>query len=78
MRADSGESTTNAVDSAIQFVAAQSGGPARLLAIHKPSPQGQCDGCSGHHPVRWPCSTAEIARRAAVANGTTPAADTGP
>lgn len=50
------------VDSAVLFVAAQPGGPDRLLAHHRSGIDGRtCRGCA----ERWPCSLATIARRAA-------------
>jgi hypothetical protein len=51
---------------AVAFVAAQPGGPARLSALHQAQPNGLCAGCVAT-PTRWPCSVARIAVAARTA-----------
>lgn len=51
---------TGAVGAAVEFVAAQPDGPARLLAHHVRRDDGLCAGCATG-PVRWPCVAATIA-----------------
>jgi hypothetical protein len=54
----------SAVASAIEFVAAQSGGAERILATHYPLPgTGLCAGCRTV-PTRYPCIAACIAELA--------------
>jgi hypothetical protein len=50
-------------DAAARFVAAQTDGPDRLLAAHRPDGDGSCRGCSASM-TPWPCAAAAIARRA--------------
>lgn len=57
------EKAVAAIDAAVQFVAAQTGGPARILAVHHRRPDGSCSGCSTSH-TRWPCVAAAIATAA--------------
>lgn len=55
----------NPIASAIEFVAAQPGGPERLLRRHSRDGQGYCSSCGvGVCPVRWPCTIAAIASAA--------------
>ena len=57
------ENHPHPVDVAVQFVAAQQGGAARLLTEHRPHGNARtCLGCG----ARWPCSLSLIARRAAL------------
>ena len=51
----------HAVEMAARFVAAQVGGPARILALHHRRDDGYCAGCATT-PTRWPCTAAAIAR----------------
>jgi hypothetical protein len=51
------------VDAAIAFVAAQPGGPERLLRRHRGSSSGLCTGCLTQ-PTRYPCQVARIALNA--------------
>lgn len=48
---------------AVAFMAAQPGGPERILAVHRRRPDGYCSGCV-HTLSRWPCTVARIARSA--------------
>jgi hypothetical protein len=61
---------------AVAFIAAQHGGPQRLLAIHVDDGFGRCRGCTvpgtGMPQDIWPCSIHYLASAAAVAtNGAT-------
>lgn len=58
------EPWTGAVGAAVAFVAAQPGGPARLLAQHVAQDNGVCAGCA-FRVVEWPCVAASIAAAAA-------------
>jgi len=51
------------IEAAVQFVAAQAGGPARILATHHRLEDGSCAGCITTM-TRWPCSAARIANSA--------------
>lgn len=51
------------IQTAVWFVATQSGGPARILAAHHRLPDGYCAGCLAT-PMRWPCTVAAIATNA--------------
>jgi hypothetical protein len=53
---------------AAEFVAAQDDGPRRALDQHRRRADGTCAGCR-NAPVRWPCTTATIARLAAALPG---------
>ncbi len=55
--------SVDAVEAAVRFVAAQTGGPGRVLAIHHRRDRGLCGGCTVR-PTRWPCSVAVIAMTA--------------
>ena len=54
---------------ASRFIAAQAGGPERLLRRHQPDERGRCRGCTtpgtGTPQRQWPCSTAVLAQAAA-------------
>lgn len=55
-------SGTNPIEVAAAFVAAQDGGPDRILSAHVPNERGGCRSCSVPlRPVRWPCAPAAIA-----------------
>ena len=51
----------HAVEVAASFVAAQTGGAARILTLHHRREDGYCAGCRTT-PTRWPCTVAAIAR----------------
>jgi len=50
----------SAFATAVRFVAAQTGGPARILTVHHRRTNGSCAGCTTT-PTRWPCTAANIA-----------------
>jgi hypothetical protein len=52
------------VQTAIRFIAAQFGGPGRVLARHRTTVTGACAACSAARPVHWPCSIAAMAMQA--------------
>ena len=56
------------LDVAAQFIAAQPGGPERILDEHRPDDYGRCRGCTrpgvGTPYVSWPCSVAKLAEAA--------------
>jgi hypothetical protein len=56
------------IEAAVQFVAAQAGGPARILATHHRLEDGSCAGCITTM-TRWRCSAAQIANSATRALG---------
>lgn len=60
---ESDHQSIDVVEAAVRFVAAQNGGPARVLAIHRLRGRGLCAGCTVR-PTRWPCSAAVIAMSA--------------
>jgi hypothetical protein len=52
----------NPIAVAVAFMAAQDGGPERVLRAHVPNRRGGCRCCSVRlRPVRWPCAPAVIA-----------------
>ena len=51
------------IHAAAEFVAAQPGGPDRLLSRHRRMPDGTCASCVAT-PTPWPCITAVIAKLA--------------
>jgi hypothetical protein len=57
------------LDEAVRFIAAQPGGPDRILAEHRPDTRGLCCGCTrpgtGIPHVPWPCCVAKLAQAAA-------------
>jgi hypothetical protein len=57
------------LDTAVRFIAAQPGGPDRLMAEHHPDARGLCSGCTrpgtGVPYIEWPCSVARLAQAAA-------------
>lgn len=63
MSSMNGASRPHAVEIAVQFVAAQTGGAARILTEHHRRKNGYCGGCVAI-PTRWPCTAASIARAA--------------
>lgn len=64
------------IEVAARFLAAQPGAADRVLAAHRRAPDGRCTGC-GSRRVRWPCSTAVIARRALGTTAPPPTAPPG-
>jgi hypothetical protein len=60
------ESDHDHVQSAVQFIAEQFGGPQRVLAHHRKTSSGLCAACSSVHHVLWPCLTATMAQQAAT------------
>ncbi|MGI5131538.1 hypothetical protein ACQEVB_32370 [Pseudonocardia sp. CA-107938] len=54
---------------AVAFIAAQPGGPQRLLAQHTADATGRCRGCTtpgyGTAHGQWPCTPVLLARAAA-------------
>jgi len=52
------------IEPAAYFMAAQPGGPERVLAQHTRREDGRCSACSVHALVSWPCGLASIAQRA--------------
>ena len=63
------EVVVRTVAEASRFIAAQPGGPERLLGRHQPDERGLCRGCTtpgtGTPQKRWPCSPAVLAQAAA-------------
>lgn len=71
------EHRTDVIGAAVRFVAAQIGGPERVLTIHHPRSDGYCSGCTAAH-ARWPCVAAAIATAALTPAAHTSAAHTSP
>jgi hypothetical protein len=64
------ETAQHLCHSAAEFIAAQPGGPERLLMLHTSDASGHCRGCTtpgyGTPLGRWPCAPALLARAAAA------------
>ncbi len=54
------------VRSAVTFIAAQLGGPQRVLDHHQKMPSELCSACSSVRHVRWPCPIVGMALQAEV------------
>lgn len=59
---------SSAIEAAAKFVAGEDGAAARLLSQHTRNDHGDCAGCGGYRPVRWPCVLVHIAERAREIN----------
>ena len=61
--ADRNDAPSACIAVAARFVAAQPGGVDRILAAHRPRPDGSCS-CHAHTATPWPCSAVAIAHSA--------------
>jgi hypothetical protein len=59
----SGAGGASCIIEAARLIMWNRGEAERLLAVHRPSPDGRCIGC-GHSIARWPCAMVAIARTA--------------
>lgn len=57
------EARRSCIKVAAEFIAAQPGGVARILTVHRPRHSGSCAGCA-HMATPWPCTAATIAHPA--------------